>query len=107
MSDFPSILTPLPQSAMSREPASERNSRHGVFPPYLKFSGCGVGVEPRTPQNLICISKSFVVQQRREPLIAIPDSKNYAKRKVRKNQEKEYKESIRTSNLEYNPSNWL
>src|SRR5208282_6009657 len=89
INDFPSILRPLPQSAMSREPLSERNSRQGVFPPYRRFSGCGVGVEPRTPQNLSRIMKSSIHQQRREPLIPIPDSTDYAKRKFRENEEKQ------------------
>src|SRR5437868_6502251 len=32
-----------------------RTSTQEVLPPYRKFSGWGVGVEPRTPQNFICI----------------------------------------------------
>src|SRR5208282_2007904 len=85
--EFPSVLMPVPQSTMSSEPASERNSRQAVFPPYFKFSGCGVGVEPRTPQNLIRIFNPYKDQRRQVPLNPIPDSISFAKKKFNANEE--------------------
>ena len=54
-----------------------------------------MGIEPRTPQNLTRIDKSFVNQKRPEPLDATPDSRDYAKGKFRaKAKEGRYKEFV-------------
>src|SRR5215813_12399868 len=42
---------PVPPSKTKIWFVSVRISVHEVFPPYPMFSFCGVGVEPRTPQN--------------------------------------------------------
>jgi hypothetical protein len=36
-------------------PLASRTSKHDVLPPYRELRRSGVGVEPRTPQNLILI----------------------------------------------------
>src|ERR1039457_7648433 len=43
---------PLPASKITHSFSVVRISRQGVLPPNFRFSIWGVGVEPRTPQNL-------------------------------------------------------
>src|SRR5512137_1609481 len=44
---------PLPASTItSRSAAPKRSSRHEVLPPYFTVLGPGVGMDPRTPQNV-------------------------------------------------------
>src|SRR5512137_3125726 len=51
---FPaSSRMPLPASMItSRSSAPKRSSRHEVLPPYFTVLGPGVGMDPRTPQNV-------------------------------------------------------
>src|SRR5512137_426332 len=51
---FPaSSRMPLPASTItSRSSAPKRSSRHAVLPPYFTVLGPGVGMDPRTPQNV-------------------------------------------------------
>ena len=48
---LPSWLIPEPASITMISPPI-LNSYHEVLPPYRMVSGPGVGIEPRTPQNL-------------------------------------------------------
>ena len=43
---------PLPASRMMDSSDAVRISTQDVLPPNLRFSTWGVGVDPRTPQNL-------------------------------------------------------
>src|SRR5271166_5607437 len=58
----PRLRRPVPPSMMSTQPSDSRTCRQLVFPPRRRNSACGVGMEPRTPQNFSSIrNRSLIV----------------------------------------------
>lgn len=50
--DRPSLRAPVPPSMTTTSLLGSVSSRQVVLPPKPRFSGAGVGIEPRTPQNV-------------------------------------------------------
>src|SRR6516162_2164194 len=101
-SSRPSRRMPVPPSKTRIWFVSVRISIHEVLPPYAMFSFCGVGVEPRTPQNRTRMNRlplprngqykptklqeswefsrgsysRFFLQQQRLPAVPHPDPRN-------------------------------
>src|SRR5580658_7718414 len=60
ISVWPSARMPLPASKTTHSSSVVRISRQDVLPPNFRFSIWGVGVEPRTPQNLSRTRTPFI-----------------------------------------------